>query len=126
MFGMAADVLLWDFGDTLVDEGWMRRCPSACPEWEDAWTTVMDDLADAWNVGAVRTPEVLAAVADRTRMTLQDVEAHARDCCGRLAFNPTAWPLAVEHRKPQALVTVNPDLSPTTSSQHTTWPSCST
>jgi FMN phosphatase YigB (HAD superfamily) len=110
MFGMAPEVLLWDFGDTLVDERWMRRCPDACPGWEDAWTAVMADLADRWNVGAVRSPEVFAAVAARTGMTSRDVESHARDCCGRLAFNPAAWRVAVEHRLPQALVTVNPDL----------------
>lgn len=107
---MAPEALLWDFGDTLVDERWMRRCPDAHPEWEDAWTTVMDRLADRWNIGAVGMPEVFAALADRTGMTPQAVAAHARDCCGRLVFNPTAWQVAHEHRLPQALVTVNPDL----------------
>ncbi len=27
---MSISVLLWDFGDTLVDERWMRRAPSGC------------------------------------------------------------------------------------------------
>ena len=107
---MVPDVLLWDFGDTLVDERWMRRCPDAHPEWDDAWTAVMDQLAERWNTGEVGMPVVFAALADRTGMTPADVEAHARDCCRRLVFNPTAWRIAREHRLPQALVTVNPDL----------------
>lgn len=107
---MPPEALLWDFGDTLVDERWMRRCPDAHPEWEEAWTAVMDRLADRWNAGAVGMPEVFAGLADRTGMTLPDVEAHARDCCERVVFHPTAWQVAREHRLPQALVTVNPDL----------------
>ena len=70
----------------------------------------MDRWADRWNTGAVGMPEVFAALADRTGMTPQAVEAHARDCCRRLVFNPTAWQVAREQRLPQALVTVNPDL----------------
>jgi hypothetical protein len=103
-------VLLWDFGDTLVDERWMRRCPDGHPEWEDAWAAVMADSADDWNVGRVRSEEIFAALADRTGMTRKEVEAHARACCERIVFNATAWRVARERRLPQALVTVNPDL----------------
>jgi hypothetical protein len=39
------DVLLWDFGDTLVDERWMRRSPADRPEWAAGWAEVMADLA---------------------------------------------------------------------------------
>jgi FMN phosphatase YigB (HAD superfamily) len=107
---LVPDVLLWDFGDTLVDERWMRHCPASCPDWEDAWVAVMAELADAWNVGTVRSPEVFAALAERTGMSAPDVEAHARNCCQRIAFNATTWRVARERHFPQALVTVNPDL----------------
>lgn len=107
---MAPDVVLWDFGDTLVDERWMRRVPDACPGWEAAWSDVMADLADRWNVGAVRAPQVFAALAERTGMAKQAVEAHAQDCCRRLTFNAAAWRVATERGCRQALVTVNPDL----------------
>jgi hypothetical protein len=33
---MAPAVLLWDFGDTLVDERWMVRAPATCPTWPAA------------------------------------------------------------------------------------------
>ena len=56
-------VVLWDFGDTLVDERWMRRCPESCPSWETAWIAVMNELADSWNVGDVAFKEVSVALA---------------------------------------------------------------
>jgi hypothetical protein len=31
------DVVLWDFGDTLVDERWCWPCPPEVPGWTDAW-----------------------------------------------------------------------------------------
>ncbi len=39
-------MLLWDFGQTLVDERWMRRSPIGCATWESSWADVMADLAD--------------------------------------------------------------------------------
>lgn len=70
----------------------------------------MAELADAWNIGAVRLPEIYATLADRTGMSVSAVEAHARDCCDRIVFHPAAWRVARERVLPQALVTVNPDL----------------
>ena len=107
---MQPAVLLWDFGDTLVDERWMRRAPAGYPGWEAAWFEVMASFAERWNVGAVRAPEVFAALAERTGMTAAAVAAHARECCARIAFNANVWSIATQRRFPQALVTVNPDL----------------
>jgi len=104
------EVLLWDFGDTLVDERWMRRVPDGFPRWEEAWSKVMADMADGWNIGLVHADQVYDAVAERTGMTRQGVEAHARACCQQLELNPTAWRVASERRMPQAIVTVNPDM----------------
>ena len=103
-------VVLWDFGDTLVDERWMRRCPEFCPAWETAWMSVMNELADRWNVGDVSFKEVSAALAGGTAMSVDEVEAHARTCCDELTVHRNAWELARQRRWPQALVTVNPDL----------------
>jgi phosphoglycolate phosphatase-like HAD superfamily hydrolase len=107
---MTPAVLLWDFGDTLVDERWMRRPPAECPTWEAAWLDVMTDHADDWHVGRVGGAEVFGALAERSGMSAEAVKSHARRCCERLAFNETAWRVASERRLPQALVTVNPDL----------------
>ena len=101
-------MLLWDFGDTLADERWMLRAPSRFPGWPEAWADVMADEADRWNAGSASGAEIFDALAHRTGMTLREVEAHARN--ERIEFHPNAWRVASEHRLPQALVTVNPDL----------------
>jgi hypothetical protein len=49
-------------------------------------------------------------MAEGTGMPLERVEHHAAYCCRSLVFNRAAWRVTVEHRLPQALVTVNPDL----------------
>jgi len=103
-------VLLWDFGDTLVDERWMRRAPAGVPGWEDAWNATMADLADAWNVGATSSDAVYAALAERTGMAVDEVAAHAEHCCRHITFHEEAWRVAGERRRPQAIVTVNPEL----------------
>jgi FMN phosphatase YigB (HAD superfamily) len=103
-------VLLWDFGDTLVDERWMRRPPPECPTWDAVWVDVMADHADNWNIGRIGADEVFDALADPSGMTAEAVRSHARHCCESVVFNETAWRVASERRLPQALVTVNPDL----------------
>lgn len=107
---MTPAVLLWDFGDTLADERWMRRPPADCPTWEAVWEDVMAEYADDWNVGRIGAREIFRVLAARSGMTVEGVRSHARGCCERVAFNKTAWRVASERRLPQALVTVNPDL----------------
>jgi hypothetical protein len=62
-------VLLWDSGDTLADERWMRRAPDGCPTWETAWNAVMVEIADRWDVGRASSSEVFGALASQTGMT---------------------------------------------------------
>lgn len=107
---MTPAVLLWDFGDTLVDERWMRRPPPECPTWEAAWVYVMADHADDWNVGRVGADEIFGELAGRSGLTSAEVRSHARRCCESIVFNETAWRVASARRLPQALVTVNPDI----------------
>ena len=40
------DMVVWDFGDTLVDEQLMRIPPPEVPEWTDAINGLWD--ADGW------------------------------------------------------------------------------
>jgi FMN phosphatase YigB (HAD superfamily) len=103
-------VVLWDFGDTLVDERWMRRTPPSCPTWESVWVETMDAMADDWNVGGLSARDVFRALAARSGLSIDEVEAHAIGCCRQLTFHRAAWRVATERRWPQALVTVNPDV----------------
>jgi phosphoglycolate phosphatase-like HAD superfamily hydrolase len=107
---MPVQVLLWDFGDTLVDETWMRRAPVGYPEWLSAWADVMRSHGDDWNVGRVSERDIFRALTSRAGLTEAEIERHAAACCGSIRFHPFAWRVATERRRPQALVTVNPDL----------------
>ncbi len=103
-------MLLWDFGDTLVDERWMRQAPAGFPDWSDAWNEVMDACADDWNTGRATERDVFAEMSRHTRLSIDFVERHAEACCRLIIFHPLAWRVATERHRPQALVTVNPDL----------------
>jgi FMN phosphatase YigB (HAD superfamily) len=103
-------VVLWDFGDTLVDERWMLQAPPDFAEWPTAWTDVVTERAHDWNIGRLTEADIFRELADRTRMTLPEIESHAAACCRSIRFHPAAWRAATERRRPQALVTVNPDL----------------
>jgi hypothetical protein len=70
----------------------------------------MAEHADGWNDGSVDDATIWGALADGAGMTAGAVEAHARACCSTIDVHPTAWRVAGERRRPQALVTVNPDL----------------
>ena len=70
----------------------------------------MAEVADDWDTGAACAQQVFAGLADRTGMTPAQVEAHARECCRQVEVHPNARRVATERRRPQALVTVNPDL----------------
>jgi len=107
---MPVAVLLWDFGDTLVDERWMRQAPAEYPDWSNAWNRVMETCADDWNIGCTSERDVFAEMSRRTGLSIDFVERHAEACCRSIIFHPFTWRVATERRRPQALVTVNPDL----------------
>jgi phosphoglycolate phosphatase-like HAD superfamily hydrolase len=110
MLPVSAAVLLWDFGDTLVDERWMHRAPAHCSAWARAWTDTMALLADDWDAGRLRERAVFEALAERTGLGVDEVEQHAATCCNAIEYHSGAWRVATERHRPQALVTVNPDL----------------
>jgi FMN phosphatase YigB (HAD superfamily) len=104
------EALLWDFGDTLVDERWMHTAPPDFPDWPYAWADVMACHANDWNVGRISESDIFRALGARTGLSVKAVEAHAVKCCESLRFHVATWAVAMERRLPQALVTVNPDL----------------
>jgi FMN phosphatase YigB (HAD superfamily) len=103
-------VLLWDFGDTLVDERWMLSAPAELPQWLAVWTAVVSERAREWNTGRVGEADIFGELAARTGMDTPSIERHVAACCRSIRFHPAAWRAATERRRPQALVTVNPDL----------------
>jgi FMN phosphatase YigB (HAD superfamily) len=108
-----ADVrfLLWDFGDTLVDERFLWVSPPGVSGWTDCYRTIVSgDFGARWNSGAATTDELATEMAARLGMLEKTVRAHINRCCERIRFFDHAWTVAREHPFPQAIVTVNPDL----------------
>jgi len=106
-----ADVryLLWDFGDTLVDERFLWTCPADAPDWRDCYREVTaGNLGRRWSCGTARFDDLAAVMAFRLRMSTAAVVAHAQRCCADIRFFGHAWTAARAHALPQALVTVNP------------------
>ena len=51
---MEVDLVCWDFGDTLVDERFMRVAPETVPEWATVYEAVLAERAEwlrGWDLG---------------------------------------------------------------------------
>jgi len=103
--------LLWDFGDTLVDERWMWPCPEGFPSWTDSYRALgASDLGSRWNRGELTFEEFATRLAGEVGMGFDDACAHMKRCCESVRFFEHAWETARAHLMPQAIVTINPDL----------------
>jgi len=103
--------LLWDFGDTLVDERWMWSCPEGFPNWTDAYRALgSGDLGSRWNRGELTFEEFASRLAADVGIDFDDACAHMQRCCTTIHFFEHAWSKARLHAVPQAIVTINPDL----------------
>ncbi len=79
--------VLWDFGDTLIDERWMLVAPPNAPDWPNAWSEIATgSLADAWNLGQLRAEQVEQAVGERVAMSQEAVGAHMLGCLANLTL----------------------------------------
>jgi FMN phosphatase YigB (HAD superfamily) len=107
---MTIAAVLWDFGDTLVDERWMLQPPPDFAEWPRVWAEVVTERAHDWNTGRLTEADIFSELATRTGMAVPAIERHVAACCRSIRFHIAAWRAATERRLPQALVTVNPDL----------------
>jgi FMN phosphatase YigB (HAD superfamily) len=103
--------LLWDFGDTLVDQRWMWPSPEGVPGWTARWHALAEsDLETRWNVGEATIEDVAAAFAPDLGCKPDVLVAHMEQRCGDVQFFEQAWAAARAHTLPQAIVTVNPDV----------------
>jgi FMN phosphatase YigB (HAD superfamily) len=103
--------LLWDFGDTLVDERWMWSCPEGFPNWTDSYRALgAGDLGSGWNRGELTFEEFAKELAADVGIGFDDACAHMQRCCTTIHFFEHAWATARLHAVPQAIVTINPDL----------------
>ncbi|MCR9246141.1 MAG: hypothetical protein NXI31_14010 [bacterium] len=108
---MSSRFLLWDFGDTLVDQEWMLAAPDDVPEWTACWRdTVRGELADSWFRGDVTAADIADRMAGVTTMSPAAALTHMQDCCRHVRFFMGVLDLAQSTELRQAIVTINPDL----------------
>jgi FMN phosphatase YigB (HAD superfamily) len=103
--------LLWDFGDTLVDQRWMWPSPEHIPGWTARFEALIDtELDERWLRGDTTTEEVAAIFASDLGTTTEVLIAHIERLCADVHFYEHAWAAARARQLPQAIVTLNPDL----------------
>ena len=103
------DVVLWDFGDTLVDERWCWPCPPGVPGWTDAWRAFgATELCARWGRGEASMGDVAAHLADEAGMSGPEVVTHLERRFRDLTFHRRTWKIARAREHRQAIVTVNP------------------
>ena len=103
--------LLWDFGDTLVDQRWMWPSPDGVPGWTARFQALIDtELDERWMRGETTTGEVAAIFAVDLGTTPDALMVHIEQLCRNVQFYEHAWIAAQARLRPQAIVTLNADL----------------
>ncbi len=108
------DLVCWDFGDTLVDELFMRLAPAGVEDWPHRYEAMVADNAALFNEldhGRASMNDLIDPLAERLSMPRPQIARHLRTVWHRIAWFPSVarW---VERLGDagvlQAVVTVNP------------------
>jgi beta-phosphoglucomutase-like phosphatase (HAD superfamily) len=101
--------VLWDFGNTLVDESFLAAPPWSVSGWAEACEAAWEEHGRAWNLGRMDSARYAAHLAERLGVSPDTVLDEFRVRCGTLRAFELPVALVTSCRLPQALVTVNPD-----------------
>jgi phosphoglycolate phosphatase-like HAD superfamily hydrolase len=114
---MKIRAILWDFGDTLADERWMRAPLEGVPDWPEIYSEFVEaDLAHRnpvaleWMIGATTADDVASELGRIAEVNAGKVRAHMDKCCREVTFYPRVDALTQRCALPQAVVTINPDI----------------
>ncbi len=112
---MSADMIecvLWDFGDTLADEGWMAKAPAQLSDWTGTYKQQIweGSLGIDWNLGRVRTHKVASDLAGLLSADTGYIADHLQRCCENVSFFGHAMNAVHSCGLAQAIVTINPDI----------------
>jgi FMN phosphatase YigB (HAD superfamily) len=110
---VGVDLVCWDFGDTLVDERFMRLAPDGVSDWGRVYDEVLAERP-RWvaelDLGRASLNDLIEPLAERLGLTRAAVAAHLRAVWHRIEWFDDAR-AAVERLDgvvDQAVVTVNP------------------
>ena len=109
----AVDLVCWDFGDTLVDEMFMRIAPIDVPQWATVYEEVLDERpewVEDWMLGRVSMNDLIPLLVDRLPMTAEQVAHHLRWVWTQIVWFEDSRQLIerIPATVAQAIVTVNP------------------
>ena len=109
----APDLVCWDFGDTLVDERFMRIPPAGVPEWTGVYDRVVDarpGWVDDWMLGRASLNDLIEPLAAELSMSRTEISRHLRAVWAETEWYPEVrvWVERLNGVIPQAVVTVNP------------------
>ena len=104
--------VLWDFGNTLVDETWMQMPMPGCNEWPSAYRNLVyqGSLGNEWSLGKIDAEDVAQALAEHLDLPVKKVLSHMKLASRNIKFFESVLYYAKSSPLPQSIVTVNPDL----------------
>jgi len=108
------DLVCWDFGDTLVDEMFMRIAPQGVPGWPAAYeaaSLAKPGYVDDWMLGRATMNDLIPELAARLPLTPFAIASHLRAVWREVAwFDDAQGAIAMVGQVgvAQAIVTVNP------------------
>ena len=107
------DLVCWDFGDTLVDEQFMRIPPAGVSEWTAVYNAVLAERPE-WvaqlDLGDVALHDLIGPLAERLPMSRLQIAAHLRAVWHQIEWfeDSRAMVERLDRVVAQAIVTVNP------------------
>ena len=110
------EVVLFDFSGTLAEEVRLfGPSDDVPPSWRTTWEARFGEpgFADEWQRGEIGREALIEDLAERFAADAAAIRAHIRSRCEAVVFNPGIMKSVVSRsrrRRPQALVTINPDL----------------
>lgn len=109
---MSIKTILWDFGDTLVDETWMQASLEGYPDWPEVWRKIMygSSVADDWNLGRIDMVAASEVLGRDIGAPPGVVLTHMLKASRNITFFNSVMAFVRECSLPQAIVTINPDI----------------
>lgn len=108
------DLVCWDFGDTLVDELFMRLPPTSFDGWPEAYEAMVSangELFERLDLGTAALNDLIDPLSDLVPLPRAEIAKHLRVVWRRIEWFPASgrWvERLADAGVPQAVVTVNP------------------
>ncbi|PCJ21000.1 MAG: hypothetical protein COA96_15395 [SAR86 cluster bacterium] len=106
------ECVLWDFGDTIADQGWMLKSLPDVPNWSELFVEKVWNGAwgQSWFKGELSSIQLSELLSELVDLEAGKIFEHMELCSRDIVFFKNAFFAVKELNFPQAIVTVNPDL----------------